>query len=185
MLTLVCAMMMTVPFDDVNCAGLGTKTLVIKTKGNVGLYDPNLSHKIEVQSDTDMAGPVYFNMEDYQKMWDEWEKEHLGQMMPDAIPHAVIEVDPNYMDWSKVRDYQILMDQATGQVMGASDSFVQDLAKTGAICRVFGHRWEDNGWSCSYNECDLLYRNLRPPGEIRWCSVCGRVEQREWKEAKP
>jgi hypothetical protein len=54
---------------------------------------------------------------------------------------------------------------------------VQSLAKSGAICRVLGHQWEEG---CSAPGC--LVQHLGPQ---RNCRVCGRVERlrQEWVES--
>lgn len=71
------------------------------------------------------------------------------------------------------------------------DAVVRRLGTSGAICRVYGHRWETPFYS-SVNSTPAVYHSdgtcpvFNIP-EWRVCAVCGRREVKElpqWKESK-
>lgn len=65
------------------------------------------------------------------------------------------------------------------------EHLVRSLAKSGDICRVYGHNWQ--GGEDDQHVLMFLGEPLREhlePGDYRHCVVCGRVERLEWQEVK-
>lgn len=76
----------------------------------------------------------------------------------------------------------ITLSDDRNSITGANDEAVRQLAKCGAICRVYGHRWE-NPWLSTMPA--VFYTPGYSAPEHRACALCGRHEVKaspEWVE---
>jgi hypothetical protein len=86
----------------------------------------------------------------------------------------------NYLNENIVDIQWEYMGMATNCARTVVDDQVKELAKSGAICKVFGHMWRDG----RPGESDIVrFADYRPNTQYRTCRICEKCESMtlEWK----
>ena len=104
---------------------------------------------------------------DPNKALKEWEKIIEDNEIP-IYPNSLYIWNPPYLKSTFQFDYQ---------TVNVSKLFMEQLAKSGAICEVFGHSWE-------YDNKIIMSGMTGMYQPIRKCKICGRKEVKKitWEE---
>ena len=85
-------------------------------------------------------------------------------------PHEII-IPPSLIVGKTVASELRLELSSDNKVTYASDDFIKELAATGRICEVYGHRWSNSTENIVYSTNPPSY----PPNE-RTCDLCGKQQ---------
>lgn len=97
-----------------------------------------------------------------------------AELIKEAIAAAE---EPNEIYLTTGRVFITSLDDVTAKdepLAAITDDMIRELGKSGRICEMFGHWWDETD----------LYLDYHPGMQHRTCKICGKYQSRKWTDWK-